>query len=102
VAGGLWAKFRMKFNDGKIRVGLLTPRKERNSGREPSSVFGGDCAPRSSSSQQKVTASPFGSLPVAVSANGVCRGIVKFDPAFTSGGALPLAAVVAHVAEALM
>ena len=44
--------------------------------------------------------SPLGSLPVAVNANGVLIGIVKFGPALTVGQLLFVAAVLTLVAGA--
>ena len=38
-----------------------------------------------------------GSLPVAVSVNGVLRGMVRSTPPLTVGGLLPVEVVVAHV-----
>ena len=55
--------FRMSDNLGKVRAGVVVGLKERKIGRLPSSVLGGDCVPRSYSSQAKVNASPFASLP---------------------------------------
>src|SRR5437879_3024859 len=81
---------RMSERRGNVRDGLLVGRNERKIGREPSSVSGGATVPRSNSSQPKVSASPSGSLPVAVNVNGVPIGIVKAGPALTTGGLLPV------------
>ncbi len=58
-------------------------------------------APRSRSSQQYVSVSPFPSEPDAVRVNGVNRGIVKSDPALTVGTELPVADSVAQVVVVL-
>ena len=60
----MWVKFaramqpmvetplRMSLSRGNVREGLPTGANERKIGRAPSSLFGGDAAPRSNSSQQ--------------------------------------------------
>jgi hypothetical protein len=80
VTGGRFAFSRVNLGLGNVRTGLLTGVNERNSGRNPSSaaMVAADevAAPRSNCSHANVRASPLPSLPVAVSANGVCLGIV--------------------------
>src|SRR6185503_4413403 len=54
--------FRMSDSFGNVRAGEVVGLKLRKMGRFPLSVLGGEAAPRSYSSQQKVIGSPFGSL----------------------------------------
>jgi hypothetical protein len=90
--------FRRSDNFGNVREGLAVALNERNRGRVPSSVIGGDGLPRSSSSQEYVRASPSGSVALAVKVNGVPIGIVKSVPAETVGGLFPVAVAAAHPA----
>src|SRR5512132_1323020 len=68
--------FKISLTRGNVRDGLETAAKDRNIGRLPSSVLGGEAAPRSNSSQQKERSSPSASLPSAPSVKGVPCGIV--------------------------
>ena len=90
---------RMYCNRGKVRAVLDDGRKERKIGRVPSSVFGGEALPKSNSSQTQVTASPFGSVTLALSVKGVFAGIVKLLNVAMLGALLPVAAVEAQVPE---
>jgi len=56
-----------------------------------SGVLSRMAGPRSRSCQSYVIGSPFGSLPIAVSTNGVPVGILNDAPASTVGGLLPVA-----------
>ena len=59
---------------GNVRAVLEVGRNERKSGRVPSSLLGGEAAPKSNSSQTQVSASPFGSVTLPVSVKGVLAG----------------------------
>ena len=82
---------------GNVREGLVEAGNERNKGRVPSSVFGGDAFPKSNSSQLYVNASPFGSVTFPLSMNGVLAGIEKLLSAAMVGAPFPVGTVVAHV-----
>src|ERR1041385_3526905 len=88
--------FRISESFGNVRAGLTVGLKERKIGRLPSSVFGGDCVPRSYSSHANVSASPFASLPDAVKMKGVPIGMVKLGPALTVGAILPVGVSTSH------
>src|SRR5262245_55152329 len=69
--------FNRLLKRGNVRDGLVVGLNERNSGLLPlSGVLKVVDGPRSRSSQQKVSGSPLGSLPLAVRVNGVFCGIV--------------------------
>ena len=59
--GGTLALLRMYCSFGNVREVLETGMNERRIGRVPSSVLGGEAAPKSNSSHSPVIASPFGS-----------------------------------------
>jgi hypothetical protein len=82
--------FRISESFGKVRDGLAAPMNERKRGLLPSSVIGGEAVPISSSSQEYVSASPSGSVAVAVSVKGVPIGTLKSGPADTVGGLFPV------------
>ena len=88
--------FRISESFGNVREGFVTALNERNNGRVPSSAIGGEGFPTSNCSHEYVSASPSGSLPLAVKVNGVPAGIVKSGPAEIEGGLLPVAVAAAH------
>lgn len=101
VDGGTFALFRMCVNAGNVLVPTDVGRKGRKIGRAiPSESVLGTAfveVPKSYSCQSYVSVSPFGSVAVAKSENGVCLGILKFPGPVTVGGVLPDAVVTAQV-----
>ena len=90
--------FRMSDSFGNVREGLAAAGNERKTGRAPSSVIGGEAAPRSISSHEYVSGSLSGSLAVAVNVKGVPIGIVKSAPALTVGELFPVTVEVGQAA----
>ena len=84
-----------------MRDELVEAGNDRNKGRVPSSVFGGDALPKSSSSQLYVRASPFGSVALPVRVKGVLAGMEKLLSALIVGALFPVGVVVAQVPEPL-
>ena len=84
---------------GNVRDALVDGGNDRKIGRVPSSVFGGDALPKSNSSQLNVSMSPFGSVALPLSVNGVFEGIVKLLRADTVGGLFPVVVVAAQAPE---
>ena len=87
---------------GKVLLGVVSGTKERKIGRTAAtSSLGGAAVPRSYSSHMKVRASPSASVAEPVRVNGVCLGMVKAAPAFTTGALLPVAVETAQLLPVL-
>ena len=90
--------FRMYVRLGYIRVRSLVNGNGRNKG--PVALIKGGVGPASTCSHEYRrfgTSAASASLPVAVSKNGVCLGMVNALPTLIVGGVLLVAAVVAQI-----